>query len=97
MRGAFKVDTISSYESQVKNSIFQVFNGVETEVEAMAFANIAAVERLQTKLIDGLDLDDKPSLQEAFQYRAALDVVLSIAKKALIQKLSSEGGLQDAT
>ena len=59
-----------------------------------AFANIAAVERLQTKLIDGLDLDDKPSLQEAFQYRAALDVVLSIAKKALIQKLSSEGGLQ---
>ena len=62
-----------------------------------AFANIAAVERLQTKLIDGLDLDDKPSLQEAFQYRAALDVVLSIAKKALIQKLSSEGGLQDAT
>ena len=62
-----------------------------------AFANIAAVERLQTKLIDGLDLDDKPSLQEAFQYRAALDVVLSIAKKALIQKLSIEGGLQDAT
>ena len=62
-----------------------------------AFANIAAVERLQTKLIDGLDLDDKPSLQEAFQYRAALDVVLSIAKKALIQKLSSEGGLPDAT
>lgn len=62
-----------------------------------AFANIAAVERLQAKLIDGLDLDDKPSLQEAFQYRAALDVVLSIAKKALIQKLSSEGGLQDAT
>ena len=47
--------------------------------------------------IDGLDLDDKPSLQEAFQYRAALDVVLSIAKKALIQKLSIEGGLQDAT
>lgn len=55
------------------------------------------MERLQTKLIDGLDLDDKPSLQEAFQYRAALDVVLSIAKKALIQKLSIEGGLQDAT
>ena len=41
MRGAFKVDTISSYESQVKNSIFQVFNGVETEVEAMVFANYA--------------------------------------------------------
>ena len=35
------MDTISSYESQVKNSIFQVFNGVETEVEAMVFANYA--------------------------------------------------------
>ena len=58
-----------------------------------AFANIAAVEHLQVKLIDGLDLDDRPSLQEAFQYRAALDVVLSIAKKALIQKLSSESVL----
>lgn len=41
VRGAFNVDTISSYESQVKNSIFQVFNGVETEVEAMVFANYA--------------------------------------------------------
>ena len=41
MRGAFSVDTISSYESQVKNNIFQVFNGVETEVEAMVFANYA--------------------------------------------------------
>lgn len=41
MRGAFNVDTISSYESQVKNNIFQVFNGVETEVEAMVFANYA--------------------------------------------------------
>ena len=41
VRGAFNVDTISSYESQVKNNIFQVFNGVETEVEAMVFANYA--------------------------------------------------------
>ena len=41
MRGAFNVDTISSYESQVKNNIFQVFNGVETEVEAMVFAQYA--------------------------------------------------------
>lgn len=41
VRGVFNVDKISSYESQVKNSIFQVFNGVETEVEAMVFANYA--------------------------------------------------------
>lgn len=55
-----------------------------------AFANIASVERLRTRMLDALDLNDKQSLQEAMQYRAALDVVLSIAKKALLQKLSSE-------
>lgn len=55
-----------------------------------AFANIASVEYLQTRMLDAVDLDDPQSLQEIMQYHAALNVVLSIAKKALIQKLSSE-------
>lgn len=55
-----------------------------------AFANIASVEHLQTRMLDAVDLDDKQSLQEIIQYRTALNVVLSIAKKALMQKLSSE-------
>lgn len=62
-----------------------------------AFAYIASVERLRARLNDELDLDDKHSLQEAAQYHAALDVVLSIAKKALIQKLSSGDAHQVVT